>query len=264
MSGLPNPAPSHSQRAWQRRSNPLLMNLLRFAPESTQRVFAPFDVAVRRALADPVGLPDMKIGPVFAPIFKHHQKLIFDAERGLATGRLLLAFGVRKHRRHRFKCVPLDTGKPPDYFPFQLFDRIKSHRRLPLAATNQTGVKRRLCKRSSERLLKAGAADTATYSDALFCARKALAQHALLRAMRDMATWFCDAYASWQKGGVENADGRLRRWLPCHIDIDRLSDGDIQDIVMTANLTPRKCLGFQTPLQAILKELGKDVRIRFS
>ena len=32
----------------------------------------------------------------------------------------------------------------------------------------------------------------------------------VLRAMRDMATWFCDAYASWQKGGVENANGRLR------------------------------------------------------
>src|SRR5271166_4489473 len=31
-----------------------------------------------------------------------------------------------------------------------------------------------------------------------------------------------------------------------------------QDIVMTANLTPRKCLGFKTPFQAILKELGKD------
>ena len=31
------------------------------------------------------------------------------------------------------------------------------------------------------------------------------AQHALLRTMRDMTTWFCDAYASWQKGGVENA-----------------------------------------------------------
>jgi len=27
----------------------------------------------------------------------------------------------------------------------------------------------------------------------------------------DMATWFCDAYASWQKGGVENTNGRLRR-----------------------------------------------------
>src|ERR1700736_2502749 len=92
----------------------------------------------------------------------------------------------------------------------------------------------------------------------------AFAHHGLLQSMRAMATWFCDAYASWQKGGVENANGRLRRWLPRHIDIDRLSDAEIQDIVITANLTPRKCLGFKTPFQAILKELGKDVQIRFS
>jgi len=92
----------------------------------------------------------------------------------------------------------------------------------------------------------------------------AFAQHGLLQSMRAMATWFCDAYASWQKGGVENANGRLRRWLPRHIDIDRLSDAEIQDIVITANLTPRKCLGFKTPFQAILKELGKDTQIRFS
>ena len=92
----------------------------------------------------------------------------------------------------------------------------------------------------------------------------AFAQHALLRTMRAMTTWFCDAYASWQKGGVENANGRLRRWLPRQIDIDQVSDEEIQDIVITANLTPRKCLGFKTPFQAILKELGKDVQIRFS
>jgi IS30 family transposase len=55
-----------------------------------------------------------------------------------------------------------------------------------------------------------------------------------------------------------------RRWLPRQIDIDKVSDEEIQDIVMTANLTPRKCLGFKTPLQAILKELGKDVQIRFA
>ena len=92
----------------------------------------------------------------------------------------------------------------------------------------------------------------------------AFAQHALLRTMRAMTTWFCDAYASWQKGGVENANGRLRRWLPRQIDIDKVSDQEIQDIVITANLTPRKCLGFKTPFQAILKELGKDVQIRFT
>ena len=47
-------------------------------------------------------------------------------------------------------------------------------------------------------------------------------------------------------------------------DIDKVSDQEIQDIVITANLTPRKCLGFKTPFQAILKELGKDVQIRFA
>jgi len=92
----------------------------------------------------------------------------------------------------------------------------------------------------------------------------AFAQHALLRTMRAMTTWFCDASASCQKGGVENANGRLQRWLPRHIDIDKVSDEEIQDIVLSANLTPRKCLGFQTAFQAILKELGKDVQIRFS
>ena len=57
----------------------------------------------------------------------------------------------------------------------------------------------------------------------------AFAQHALLRTMRAMTTWFCDAYASWQKGGVENANGRLRRWLPRQIDIDQVSDEEIQE-----------------------------------
>ena len=90
------------------------------------------------------------------------------------------------------------------------------------------------------------------------------AQHGLLRTMRDMTTWFCDAYASWQKGGIENANGRLRRWLPRHLDIDQVSDEEIQEIVLTMNLTPRKCLGYRTPFQALLAELGKDVQIRFA
>jgi hypothetical protein len=71
-------------------------------------------------------------------------------------------------------------------------------------------------------------------------------------------------YASWQKGGVENANGRLCRWLPRHLDIDQTSDQEIQEIVLTTNLTPRKCLRFKTPFQALIAELGKDVQIRFS
>ena len=79
-----------------------------------------------------------------------------------------------------------------------------------------------------------------------------------------MTTWFCDAHASWQKGAVENANGRLRRDLPRDLDLDALGDAELQEIVLTHNLTPRTCLGFLTPVQALLGELGKDVRIRFA
>ena len=90
------------------------------------------------------------------------------------------------------------------------------------------------------------------------------ARHTLLRDMLDMTTWFCDAYASWQKGGIENANGRLRRWLPRRTNLDRLTDEDLQEIVMTCNLTPRKCLGYVTPIQALFQDLGRDVKIRFA
>ncbi len=92
----------------------------------------------------------------------------------------------------------------------------------------------------------------------------AFARHGLLASACAMATWFCDAYASWQKGAVENANGRLRRDLPRDLDLDALTDAELQEILLTHNLTPRKCLGFLTPVQALLRELGKDVQIRFA
>jgi hypothetical protein len=42
--------------------------------------------------------------------------------------------------------------------------------------------------------------------------------------------------------------------LPRQIDIDQVSDEEIQDIVIRSR---------ETPSQAILKELGKDLQIRF-
>ena len=91
----------------------------------------------------------------------------------------------------------------------------------------------------------------------------AFARHTLLRQTLEMGTYFCDAYASWQKGAVENINGRLRRDLPRKIDIDKLSDDELQDIVLMHNLTPRKCLGYLTPVQALLRDLGLDVKISF-
>jgi IS30 family transposase len=90
------------------------------------------------------------------------------------------------------------------------------------------------------------------------------ARHMLLRGLLSATTYFGDAYASWQKGGIENANGRIRRWLPRRTDLDAVSEQDIQEIAMTINLTPRKCLGYKSPVEAFLSEPGRDVEIRFA
>jgi len=90
------------------------------------------------------------------------------------------------------------------------------------------------------------------------------AQHALLQGLLSETTYFCDAYASWQKGGVENTNGRLRRWIPRSTDLDEMTEQEIQEIAMTLNTTPRKCLNFRSPIEAFLSELGTNVDIRFN
>ena len=87
----------------------------------------------------------------------------------------------------------------------------------------------------------------------------AFARHGLLANACAMATWFRDAYASWQEGAVENANGRLRRDLPRDLDLDALGDAELQEISLSQYITPWKCLGFLIPLQALLGELGKDM-----
>lgn len=68
-------------------------------------------------------------------------------------------------------------------------------------------------------------------------------------------TYFCDVRSPWQKGGVENAIGRLRRSLPRKTDIDKLTDQDINMLVKLFNHTPRKCLGYKTPAEVFTKQL---------
>lgn len=75
------------------------------------------------------------------------------------------------------------------------------------------------------------------------------AQHSRLRDQLGMATFFCEPHKPWQKGGVENAIGRLRRTLPRKTDLAALSFGEINALVAAYNATPRKCLGFKTPAE---------------
>ena len=56
------------------------------------------------------------------------------------------------------------------------------------------------------------------------------ARHTLFRQTLNMATWFCDAYASWQNGAVENMNGRHRCDLLRKINLDDMSDEDLQSL----------------------------------
>jgi transposase, IS30 family len=73
--------------------------------------------------------------------------------------------------------------------------------------------------------------------------------HYQLNRQLGMATYFCDPHAPWQKGGIENAIGRMRRTLPRKTDLARLSAAQLDALVAAYNHTPRKCLGFRTPAE---------------
>jgi IS30 family transposase len=77
--------------------------------------------------------------------------------------------------------------------------------------------------------------------------------HYLLTQQLGIKTYFCDTHSPWQKGGIENAIGRLRRYLPTRTNLNDLPPGQISQIASTYNHTPRKCLDFQTPIEAFSK-----------
>jgi len=93
-----------------------------------------------------------------------------------------------------------------------------------------------------------------TFRSITFDNGQEFSKHYLLRRRFGLQTWFCDTHSPWQKGGVENAIGRLRRALPRKTDLDSLASGELAGVVDRYNHTPRKCLGFKTPLEVFLEQ----------
>ena len=80
------------------------------------------------------------------------------------------------------------------------------------------------------------------------------ARHSALHRL-SIGTYFCDRYAPWQKGGIENAIGRMRRFLPRKTDLATLPNRRFRALVAVYNHTPRKCLDFRTPAEAFSQVL---------
>jgi IS30 family transposase len=78
--------------------------------------------------------------------------------------------------------------------------------------------------------------------------------HGELKKKYGLQTYFCDPYASYQKGGVENCNGIIRRYLPREIDMTKITQKDIYAIQEKINNTPRRSLHYRTPKE-VLEEI---------
>lgn len=67
--------------------------------------------------------------------------------------------------------------------------------------------------------------------------------------------YFCDPYSSWQKGGVENANRMIRRYLPKGTDMATVTPQRLASIIAILNNKPRKILGYKSALQ-VMRENG--------
>ena len=81
------------------------------------------------------------------------------------------------------------------------------------------------------------------------------AKHRLVTNALGLASYFCDPYASWQKGGIENTNGRLRRDLPRCTNVRDMTQDDFDENIDNYNSTPRKSLNWLTPLEEFNRNL---------
>ncbi len=75
-----------------------------------------------------------------------------------------------------------------------------------------------------------------------------------LKSALGIDIYFCDPHAPWQKGGIENVNGIIRRTIPKRTSLDEYTQQDLDDLAWTINNTPRKILAFRTPYEVLFQQ----------
>lgn len=65
--------------------------------------------------------------------------------------------------------------------------------------------------------------------------------------------YFCDPHSPWQRPTNENTNGRVRLFLPKKFEIDKINQKHLDKISDKMNNTPRKCLGYLTPIEIFMQ-----------
>ncbi len=75
-------------------------------------------------------------------------------------------------------------------------------------------------------------------------------QHDEINELYGMRSYFCRAYASWQKGLVENMNKLIRQYFPRYTNMKKITQDFVEEIQEKLNNRPRKSLNYFTPNQA--------------
>jgi len=81
----------------------------------------------------------------------------------------------------------------------------------------------------------------------------AFRRHDELSELINAPVFFCQPYHSWEKGGVENVNRLIRRYVPKGCDISKYSQREIWDMQHLINGKPRKILGYKTAREVYLE-----------
>jgi IS30 family transposase len=83
--------------------------------------------------------------------------------------------------------------------------------------------------------------------------------HHLITEQSGATVFFADKYSSWQRGGNEQMNRQLRRYLPRGGLIDDLTKQELQAIENELNNKPRQRLGYRTP-----NEVYRHIRMHYT
>jgi len=62
-----------------------------------------------------------------------------------------------------------------------------------------------------------------------------------------MAVYFAHPHSPWQRGANEQVNGLIRHYFPKGTDFSKVTQAELEAIVLKINQRPRKCLNYRAP-----------------
>ena len=79
--------------------------------------------------------------------------------------------------------------------------------------------------------------------------------HEMISKSLGVKVYFADPYSSWQKGGIENANGLIRQYVRKSETFEHVSHQQISKYSRKLNMRPRKKLKYRTPQECFYEKI---------